>query len=156
MNTFRFSPIENREKLIEAVSYIATETSKLCEKIIGNTLPIKSLTVFSHYPDEYEKLIKILFEVGDLVNENNGPRIALYKPIEANGHKITHLRIRIPDTKRPQVGCNDFEIENYEAFKSKYLPENPNNLRCIVRPEYEMIEFFDSNYDVLAYVISRK
>lgn len=156
MNPFRFSPIESEEKLTEAVAYIATETSKLCEKIIGNTLPITSLTIFSHYQDEYERLTKILFKIGRLFNENNGPRVALHKPIETNSHIITHLRIRMPDTERPQVGCNDFEVENYETFKSQYLSSHPDSLRCIVRPEYEMIEFSDPKYDVLAYIVSNK
>ncbi len=156
MNTFRFSPIENKDELIDAVVYIATNTSKLCEKVIGKSLPIQSLTVFSHYPGEYEKLVQMLFEMGVLINENNGPRVVLHKPIKTNDHIITHLRIRIPDIERPQVGCNDFEVENYEIFKSQYLSNHPDNLRCIVRPEYEMIEFSDPKYDVLAYVVSSK
>ncbi len=156
MKAFRFSPIENEERLLETVTYIATKTSELCEKIIGKSLPVKSLTVFSHYPDEYEKLTTILFELGTLINENNGPRVVLHKSIAIADNQIDHLRVRIPDIERPQVGCNDFEVENYEAFKTEYLPQYPENLRCIVRPEYEMIEFFHPNYDVLAYIVSDK
>lgn len=156
MNLFRFSPIESEEKLIEAVTYVATETSQLCEHIIGHPLPITSLTIFSHYPNEFEKLTEILLSLGNLWNENNGPRVTLHTPIVVSGHTITHLRIRKPDTKRPQVGCNDFDVANYETFKSTYLNTHPENLRCIVRPEYEMIEFFDPNFDILAYIVSEK
>lgn len=154
MQSFQFSPIENKEKLIEAVKYTANKTSELSKKIIGEALPIKSLTIFSHFTSEYEKLVEILFEIGTLINENNGPRVALHEPIIVNDDKIIHLRIRKPDEERPQVGCNDFEVENYNYFKNKYLSQHPENLRCIVRKEYEMIEFFDPNYDVLAYVVS--
>lgn len=154
MNPFRFSPIESEEKLIEAVTYVATETSRLCEQVIGHPLPITSLTIFSHSPDEFEKLTQILLSLGNLLNESNGPRVVLYTPITVNGHTITHLRIRKPDIERPQVGCNDFDIADYAVFKATYLASHPENLRCIVRPEYEMIEFFGKNFAVLAYIIS--
>jgi hypothetical protein len=54
-----------------------------------------------------------------------------------------------------QVGCNDFEVQDYKKFKAEYLPKHPSNLRLIERPEYEMVEFFDPDYDVLAYVVSK-
>lgn len=154
MQTFRFSPIKNKVQLIEAIKYTACKTSELCERITGETFPIESLTIFSHFYVEYKNLSEILLEIGTLINENNGPRVALHEPIEVNGNTIIHLRIRKPDEERPQVGCNDFEIKDYESFKAKYLSQHPQNLRCIVRADYEMIEFFDPSYDVLAYVVS--
>jgi hypothetical protein len=145
--------IENKEELVETVRYIATQTSKLAEKIIGKSLPIKSLTVFSHSQSEYELLTQILKDMGKSFNYNNGPRVELYNPIITSSNQITHLRIRKPDSERPQVGCNDFDTD-YEIFKSDYLAKHPNNLRLIKRPEYEMIEFYDQSFDVLAYVVS--
>ncbi|MFA6410349.1 MAG: hypothetical protein WCW26_02120 [Candidatus Buchananbacteria bacterium] len=145
--------IQNKEELIETVKYIATETSKLAEKIIGKTFPITSLTVFSHSQPEYEVLIKILESLGKSSNYNNGPRVELNDPILVGENKITHLRIRKPDLERPQVGCNDF-VTDYQVFKEKYLSKFPKNLSLIKRPEYEMIEFHEKNFDVLAYIVS--
>jgi len=45
-------PIQNKEELIEAVKYVAMETSKLAEKIVGKVFPIKSLTIFAHSQPE--------------------------------------------------------------------------------------------------------
>lgn len=155
MDTYRFSPIESKEKLFEAIIYIATQTTSLCKKITGKTYPIGSLTVFSHGQEEFEKLKEILFTLGELDHENNGPFVKLHEPIQIGKDRIELLRIRRPDPDRPQVGCNDFEAPSYEEFKEEFLAKNPGNLRLVVRPEYEMIEFFDPDFDVLAYVVSK-
>jgi len=145
--------IKNREELVEKVKYVAEQTSKLTINIVGVDFSIHSLTIFSHEEKEFENLKNILFEIGEPFNENNGPRVVLNSPINTGKNKITHLRIRKPDTERPQVGCNDFDTDYY-SFKEKYLLKYPDNLRLIQRPDYEMIEFYDSKFDVLAYVVS--
>lgn len=53
---YRFSPIMSQEELLSAIKYLAQNVTILCKKIIKNELPIKSLTIFSHYPDEFERL----------------------------------------------------------------------------------------------------
>ena len=145
--------IQNKEELIEAVRHVATETSRLAEKIVGRTFPISSVTIFAHSEPEHELLIQIQADMGKPYDYNNGPRVELHEPIIADGNKITHLRIRKPDPERPQVGCNDFDTD-YESFKKDFLLNHSGNLRFIKRPEYEMIEFYDPNFDVLAYVVS--
>jgi len=145
--------IQNQTELIEAVKYVASETSEMAQKIVGKDFPIKSLTVFAHSNSEFELLTEILAKIGKPYNYNNGPRVELYEPIEVGKNRITHLRIRKPDPERPQVGCNDFETD-YETFKSEYLSEYADNLNLIKRPEYEMIELHDKEFDVLAYVVS--
>ena len=152
---YRFSPIRDEKELREAVVYVVDKTSDLAKKIIGKTLPINSLTIFAHYPDEFEKLSGMVKALGNFVNENNGPRVALHEPIKVRANTIIHLRIRIPDPYRMQVGCNDFDVPDYIAFKNEYLSKHPNNLRLITRETYEMIEFFDPDVDILAYIVSK-
>ena len=151
---YKFSPIKTKEELLEVISYIAQETTSLCSKIIGQELPIGGLTVFSHYQDEFKELKKIALDMGKLDSENNGPYIKLDQPIELPNSQLELLRIRKPDPYRLHVGCNDFKVPNYKKFKRQHLKANPYNLRLFKRPEYEMIEFFDPDYDVLAYVAS--
>lgn len=155
MKLYRFSPIQNEKELLGAVHYVATKTTELIERVIRQKLPISSLTVFTHSQGEYGDLIKILNAIGSFYNENNGPRVVLYNPIKVGDNTITHLRIRKPDPERPQVGCNDFDVEDYNAFKEEHLSKYPNNLRLVEREDYEMIEFFDPEFDVLAYVVSK-
>lgn len=154
MKLYRFSPINDKEQLYKAIFYIANKTTELCKKITGNEYLISGLTVFAHYPEEFERLKNIVFELGNFERENNGPYVRLNEPIQLLNNKLELLRIRKPDPYRLYVGCNDFEVEDYKSFKKQFLDKNLNNLRLIERPEYEMIEFFDPDYDVLAYVVS--
>lgn len=151
---YRFSPILSKDELFEAIRYIASNITGLCKKTTGEEYPISSLSVFAHYREEFVKLKKILLELGKLDHENNGPFVRLDKPIQLLKNEIRLIRVRKPDPYRMQVGCGDFIIPDYEEFKNKHLKKNENNLRLIKRPEYEMIEFFDPDYDVLAYVLS--
>ena len=152
---YKFSPIKNKSELIEAVKYVATETSNMYATIIGESPVITSLTIFSHFDDEFDNLKQILAELGNPYNENNGPRITLHEPINVEGHSITHLRIRHPDQERPQVGCNDFDVKDYKEFEEKYLLPNSGVLHLIERDEYNMIEFKHPDFpNVLGYVVS--
>lgn len=155
MQLYRFSPIKDEKQLREAVVYVADKTSELARKIIGKPLPISSLTIFAHYHDEFKNLSKIVQTLGNFVNENNGPRVVLHEPIKVGENMITHLRVRKPDPYRMQVGCNDFDVSDYDTFKNEHLPKHPDNLRLIKRVDYEMIEFFSPDYDILAYIVSK-
>jgi hypothetical protein len=146
--------IQNSEELLQTVKYIVSQTSGMAQEIVGRDFPIKSLTVFSHSPEEFELLCKILESLGKPYNYNNGPRVELYKPIESGTNRITHLRIRKPDPDRPEVGCNDFETD-FDSFKNKYLLDHPANLSLIRRLEYDMIELHNPGFNVLAYVVSK-
>lgn len=152
---YHFSPMTTAEDLSEAARYIATMTTQLCKKITGSSFPIPDITVFSHYSEEFEKLKKIVQTLGSFVKENNGPFVKLREPLRVVGSEISLLRVRHPDPYRSQVGCNDFQVPDYDAFKHTYLTEKyQHNVRVFQRPEYEMIELFDPEYDVLAYVLS--
>ena len=149
MNLYRFSPIENKEQLFKAVAYVASEVLRLIETTTSNAYPISYLTIFTHYREEYEKLISILPDLGKVSDANNGLQVELDKPV----NKINRLRIRKPDPYRMQVGCADLNVGDYNTFKEKYLSSS-TNLRLIERLEYEMIEFFNPDFDVLAYSVS--
>lgn len=153
MNSYKFSPIKTIDELYNAIKYVIKNENILSKKVIGNELPISYLTIFSHFDDEYNGLLEIINKLGQISDANNGIKVKLKKPINFDNQKVGLLRIRKPDVERPQVGCCDFKIENYDNFKNNYLRNN-DNLRLIIRSEYEMIEFFDSNFDILAYVCS--
>jgi hypothetical protein len=155
MKLYRFSPMQSKQELIEALEYVVTQTSELCRNIITASLPVTSVTIFAHYPNEYERLINILRELGTPQSEVNGFKVVLREPLTVRDNVITHFRIRPPDPYRMQVGCNDFDVKDFTAFRKEYAEAYPHNLRLIQRQDYEMIEFFDPDYDVLAYVLSR-
>jgi hypothetical protein len=152
-NLYHFSPISSKKELFDAVDYVIEQSLLLSQKVINQELPIDYLTVFAHYEAEYDKLVEIVKELGELSEANNGIKVALNEKITNRGQNIGHLRIRQPDPYRAQVGCCDFSVQNYKDFKQTHLSGN-KNLRLIQRPNYEMIEFFDPDFDVLAYIVS--
>ena len=79
MKFYRFSPIDDEEDLFEAVNYVASEATKLCKKITGEEYPIATLTIFSHYPDEFKVLREIALSMGTLDSENNGPYVRYFR-----------------------------------------------------------------------------
>jgi hypothetical protein len=153
MKLYRFSPITSGADFKEAINYVVEQELLLAKKAIGKTLPITYLSVFAHYDDEYEKLKNILESWGELSDANNGIKTKLNNPILYKGGKINELRVRQPDPYRMQVGCCDFGVDDYGTFKTTMLEGN-KNLRLIERSKYEMVEFFDPDFDVLAYVVS--
>jgi hypothetical protein len=171
MKLYRFSPIDNQAQLIEAVEYIAQDVAKLYFKSTGEMFNdlIESLTVFSHYPEEYDNLKDIVKRLGEPYNENNGPRIKLHQPIvvklgkvEENSKyenyttNVKYIRIRKPDPYRMQVGCadikDDFDSQDFESAVA--WPDEDKSPRLIKRREYNMLEFFDPDVDVLGYIVS--
>ena len=153
---YRFSPIKIQDALLEAVQYVALKTTELGKSIVGVEYTIGYLTIFTHYPDEFNELREIAAALGEIKDANNGFMISLEAPIQLPNNELTKLRIRKPDPYRAHVGCNDFVIPQYEAFKNEFLGAKPSNLRLIERPDYEMIEFFDPDFDVLAYVVNKE
>ncbi len=152
MKLYRFSPINNEKSLWEAIDYIAKESLRLSKKIINITFPISYITVFSHYEEEYLGLLKIWNNLWISSETNNWVKISLFKEIDLYNSIIKNIRIRKPDPYRTQVWCNDFKIADYYNFKNNYLGNK--NLRLIIRDNYEMIEFFHPDFDVLSYVVS--
>ena len=121
MKLYRFSPIKNKTGLKKSIIYVTKQAKDLSEKILGKQFSVKAVTIFAHYPKEYEQLSVLLLGLGKLHSENNGPRVILTKPIRAGSDIISVVRIRKPDPYRSQAGCVDFSIENYFQFKKKYL-----------------------------------
>jgi len=153
MKLYRFSPIATEAELKEAISYLIEQEVRLATKTVGDFLPITYLTIFAHYDDEYDRLVKIMQSWGEVSKANNGVKAKLCSAIQEQGQDVKELRIRKPDPYRMQVGCCDFGVNDYYAFKEDHLAKNPH-LRLIKRPDYEMLEFFDPDFDVLAYVVS--
>lgn len=146
----------SKEDIIKIVEVIAQKVESLVQHTIGHELPITYVTIFSHYPHEYNRFVEWASELGTKSEANNGVKFTLKEPIQTVGGTVTSIRVRQPDPYRSQIGCADVQVENYTSFKAKELSKYPDNLRLIERPEYEMVEFFDFDAnDVLAYVVSK-
>jgi hypothetical protein len=166
MKLYRFSPIKDQEQLLEAIEYVASKATKLMFNLRGEIRTTSSLTIFSHYQDEYRILRDIMAGLGERESANNGERFVLKTPIQVhamnldvNGEvqKVTQtikeVRIRLPDPYRMQVGCCDIDTTEVDFWYIEHTGSLGNFTKVIDRPDFRMIEYSNPDYDVLVYSI---
>ena len=165
MKLYRFSPIKNQEELLKAIEHTHFESYKLCKQSLGKYLPnAGNVGVFCHYDDEYEYLTK-LREQSTTSSENyNQKYFRLHDPIviqpkgEVPETTYEFLYIRKPDPYRHHVGDVDFYLEKSAYVELKKATEEGEILdaRNYPGPNLEMIELFNPDSDVLAYISTKK
>ncbi len=165
MQLYRFSPIQSSEELFKAIEYIHFACFALCKQSFGRYLPIAgNVGVFCHYDDEFELLINIRIKLTKPSNNPNQKYFELYKPIiiKAKGDVpktiYTHLYIRKPDPYRYHVGDIDFYLEQdkYNTLKKNLLlGKKLEGARVFERVDLDMIELYNPDIDVLAYVSTK-
>lgn len=162
MQLYRFSPIEDKTRLQEAIRHIHFSCYALCKQTFGKYLPnAGNMGVFCHYDKEYEILTKVREELTEPSDNVNQKYFRLREPIviPAEGDvpetTYTHLYIRKPDPYRHHVGDVDFYLEPTEYAKLKQsLIDGAvmKGTRVFPRPDLDMIELYDPDVDALAYV----
>lgn len=166
MKLYRFSPIKSKKELFDAIRHIHFEGYKLCKQTFGYYLPnAGNMGVFCHYDDEYGRLIKIRKELTEPSDNVNQKYFKLHKPIiiSAKGDipetTYTYLYIRKPDPYRFHVGDLDFYLDpkEYGKLKKSLIADKKlNGARVFDRTDLDMIELYDPDVDVLAYVSTVK
>lgn len=166
MKLYRFSPIQTQGQLLEAITHIHFESYKLCKQSFGYYLPnAGNMGIFCHYDQEHTLLTKIRKELTEESDNFNQKYFRLHKPIiiPAKGDipetTYTYLYVRKPDPYRYQVGDVDFYLKTteYESLKNKMLSGRQlKGARVFDRMDLDMIELFDPDIDVLAYVSTNK
>lgn len=159
MRLYRYSPITSEDELVAAIQYLHTATHELCLKAIGERLEVaENVGVFTHYQDEYERLVKIREELTDSSVHFNNKYYLLKKPlVMSDGTEYKYLYIRQPDPYRAQVGDIDFAVdpEKFTALKYK-IQKDPSKYpyaRIFPRSDLDMIELHHPDFDVLPYLI---
>lgn len=162
MKLYRFSPIENKAELFEAISYIHFAAHRLLQQNLGYLLPVSgNIGVFCHYEDEFERLTKIRKELTDESDNWNQKYFRLYKPIiipakgDVSETTYTYLYIRKPEVAHPNVGDVDFYLEpdKYKELKQSLSSGKViKGLKIFERPDLDLIRLYDPNIDVSAFV----
>jgi hypothetical protein len=166
MKLYRFSPIKNEDELQQAIEHIHFGAYKLCQVSFGKYLPNSgNIGIFCHYQDEYENLVEIRKNLTEISENPNQKYFQLHHPIviPAQGDvpetTYTFLYIRQPDPYRHHVGDVDFYLPEDEYFALKKEMESGREVpgaRLFPSPRLEMIEMYDPDCDVLAYVSTAK
>lgn len=165
MKLYRFSPIQSKGELFEAIKHIHIECHKLCKQSFGAYFStIGNVGVFCHYDDEYEKLIQPRKELTEPSDNPNQKYFPFLKPIIIPAYDdiptatYTHLYIRKPDPYRAQVGDIDFYVapEKYVVLKESVKNgKKIKGARVFERTDLDMIELYDPDSDALGYVSTR-
>ncbi|MDZ4230098.1 MAG: hypothetical protein U1C53_03080 [Candidatus Veblenbacteria bacterium] len=139
-----------KEELESLVQEVVASATKLRDKYTQEqNAPVNYAAVFAQSEQEYQTLLGAAGGLGRVVEDTpSGPVFAL-NGFETISGTLKLLKIRMPDTTRPEWGDADFTVRDYEAFKSICLP-NPG-FKLIERPRMEMIELVAAEFNVKAY-----
>src|SRR3989338_11482290 len=145
MKLYRFSPIENKEQLIEAIKHTHFACFELCKQAFEKYLPVAgNMGIFCHYGDEYKFLTKLLEELTEQSDNFNQKYFRLHEPIIIPAKDgvpetaYTYLYIRRPDQYRAQSGDVDFVLEDekyIELKKSLQSGSQINGAKIFDRPD---------------------
>jgi hypothetical protein len=137
-------------QIVEMIKQIAEQCTVLKNKHTKEkNAPISYVCIFSQSEDEYNELLLAAGEMGGVVDETPTGPLFKINPIETVSGRLKLLKIRIPDKTRPERGDSDFKVSNYPDFKRAYL--NKNGFKLVVRPNFEMIELMDPEFNVRVY-----
>lgn len=82
MKLYRFSPIENKEQLFEAIEHIHFACYELCHQSFCKSLPNDgNIGVFCHYGDEYKNFVEIRRQLTEPSDNLNQKYFKLREPV---------------------------------------------------------------------------
>ncbi|HSX53622.1 MAG TPA: hypothetical protein VLF90_04675 [Patescibacteria group bacterium] len=151
----RFSPIQERGTLYEALDYIADSAGALSKHLVGVKLPFDTLTLFAHYNPEHEFIDSVVRNLGNVSTLSHESTLYV-KPrnLIVRDHRIKLLGVRVPDPDRPQVGYVDFPVSDsgYKQYKTLQL-NNRGITEIYSASGTPIIELRDNDSDVLGYIV---
>jgi hypothetical protein len=146
---YRFSPITNEADFNKALEYITIELEKLSEQLLEQKLPINTLKLFAHYPEEYKYLLELVTGLGPAASFSSDTSYYAQTKREIKGHNIEYIGVRTTDPYRPHVGCGDYEIENFQEITDTYGGKSD----FIRKFSEDMVEIWHPDFDVLGYIV---
>ncbi len=140
----------NTEDLKNKVKSIVEKATVLKNKHIDDkNTPVNYACIFSQSKEEYDELLKVTRKIGKVIKETSTGLLFHIEPLKTISGVLKLLKIRIPDSTRPELGDADFTISNFPEFEKKYLSKQ--GFKKMQKPDFYMIELMDSDFDVRAY-----
>jgi len=162
MESYKFSPIENKERLLEAIKYTHFKCFELCKKTLGRYLPVAgNIGIFCHYDDEYRFLTELREQLTDKSDNWQQKYYRLHKPITIPAHGdmpdtvYTYLYIRKPDDQHKEMGDVDFVLDKKEYLELKnslLRGKEIKGIKIFDRPGLDLIKLLDSDIDALSFI----
>lgn len=136
----------------EIIEYIVPKTLELNRLYLPNEQThINYSAIFCQSKEEFDVLSAEASYLGVVIEDTpTGPLYKFTTPLETVAGPLWLLKVRKPDTSRPQRGDADFTIKDYLSFKTEHL-SNSQHFSLIELEDLEMIELKDSRFDVMSY-----
>jgi hypothetical protein len=161
MKSYRFSPIENKEYLFEAIKYTHLKCFELCKNIFGRYLSVAgNIGIFCHFENEYQLLTELKKQLTVEADNWNQKYYRLNEPITIPSQSdipetiYTYLYIRKPD-QHMEVGDVDFVLgeKEYDELKKDLIEgKKIKGMEVFDRPELDLIRLSDSDSDVVSFI----
>ncbi len=136
--------------LISLVRIIVEKAKNLKDKYTEQKdIPVNWVCIFSQNERECYEFLNAASKIGKEVKETPTGKIFHIKPIHTIAGDLQLLKIRTPDSTRPEMGDADFTVNDYASFKRKYL--NEEKFKLITRHDFEMLELMEDGFDVRVY-----
>lgn len=149
---YTFSPITSKVQFDEALKYIVEKAEELSTQLTGTRLPVATVKVFAHYPEEFQFMKSILGEYGKPSTIGRSTSIYVDSSVTIGGNQINNVGIRVPDPYRLQTGCVDFKVEHPIEFV-KSLPKNEDGyIRPFPDMPKEFVELWHPDFDIAGYI----
>lgn len=147
-----FSPITTQENFRAALDYIAEQSVLLAKKVLGRDMAIDTICFFTHSPEEYAFVEKLVRSRGPESELSHGPTLYVDSDFMVNGNRIRIFGVRKPDETRPQVGYGDYPVKDYvDLLQSQ--KNNPNVKEIISGRGKSLMELRHPDFDVLGFVV---
>lgn len=111
--------------------------------------PVNYACIFCQSKEEEENFLKLAHKLGTVIQETKAGPVFQISPLDTIAGKLQLLKIRKPDSTRPERGDADFTVSDYPSFKKKYL--NKPGFSLIQKENFEMIELYKKGRNVRVY-----
>lgn len=152
---YRFSPITTQHQFEQALAYVATTAGKLTEQIIGQKLPLDTLTLFAHYDEEYTFLERIIRQYGSQSRFTHGSTLYVDSDFEVAANHIKILGVRRLDPYRMHVGYGDYPVDDYQAIR-RQQQANPWLREITSGGGGSLLELWHPDFDILGYIVAKE
>jgi len=140
----------NEEDLKRQIQEIVKQAAELKNKHTEEKKsPVNYACIFAQTKKQYDELFEASLKIGKIIKETPTGFLFHIKSLKTVSGALHLLKIRLPDSTRPEQGDADFTVSNYHGFKKKYLSRK--GFKLIQKEEFEMIELMDPQFGVRVY-----
>jgi hypothetical protein len=112
------------KELTNLVTDNVKEAKALKDKhVVHIDAPVNYACIFSQSATEYDELLRAMEPMGAVVQQTPSGLLFRIQQLQTVSGPLQLLKIRRPDTTRPERGDADFTIKDLAAFENTYLPK---------------------------------